>query len=110
MVVSTGQATLAAILADTASLDAKFDVNLSTRASEATLLSVDTKLTDGTQQTQITDADGGIVDVNTKGNRTGLSIEYPELLSMMSRISAQLEKIIQHIAIITDEDPEEPFS
>ena len=59
---------------------------------------------------QITDADGGIVDVNTEGNRTGLSIEYPELLSMVSRMSAQLEKILQHIAIITDEDPEEPLT
>jgi len=59
---------------------------------------------------QITDEDGGIVDVNTEGNRTGLSIEYPELLSMVSRMSAQLEKILQHIAIITDEDPEEPLT
>jgi hypothetical protein len=59
---------------------------------------------------QITDEDGGIVDVNTEGSRTALSIEYPELLSMVSRMSAQLEKILQHVAIITDEDPEEPFS
>ena len=59
---------------------------------------------------QITDEDGGIVDVNTEGNRTALSVEYPELLSMVSRMSAQLEKILQHIAIITDEDPEEPLT
>lgn len=59
---------------------------------------------------QITDAEGGIVDVNTDGSRTALAVAYPELIVMLSRISAQIEKILQHVAIITDEDPEEPLT
>ena len=56
---------------------------------------------------QITDEDGEIAGVVTSGNRPGLSIEYPELLRLLGRISAQLELMLRHMSIITDE--EEPL-
>ena len=59
---------------------------------------------------KIVDDDGSVASVTTDGSRTALAVAYPELLSMVSRMSAQLEKILQHIAIITDEDPEEPLT
>ena len=59
---------------------------------------------------KIVDDDGSVASVTTDGSRTALAVAYPELLVMISRISAQLEKMLQHISLITDEDPEEPFS
>jgi len=56
---------------------------------------------------QITDEDGEIAGVVTSGNRPGLSIEYPELLRLLGRISGQLELVLRHMSIITDE--EEPL-
>ena len=104
------ETTLAAVLADTSSLDSKFDVNLSTRASEATLSSVESNQTDGSQKTQVIGADGTTVDVNTDGTRTAIAVEYPEMIALLARMSAQLEKLLQHMAVITDESPEEPLA
>jgi len=104
------ETTLAAVLADTSSLDSKFDVNLSTRASEATLSSVESNQTNGSQKTQVIGADGTTVDVNTDGTRTAIAVEYPEMIALLARMSAQLEKLLQHMAVITDESPEEPLA
>ena len=104
------EATLSTVASDTTSLDSKFDVNLSTRASEATLSSVESNQTNGSQKTQVIGADGTTVDVNTDGTRTAIAVEYPEMIALLARMSAQLEKLLQHMAVITDESPEEPLA
>ena len=56
--------------------------------------------------TTISDTSGNIADVEVIGTRKALAIEYPELLSAVTRIEAALEKINAHLADITgDEDP-----
>ena len=127
------EATLASILADTASLDSKVDVNLSTRATEAT---VSTLLTEAEFTTRInvqgqqpmasstpvvlpsdqtsipvrvvTSSGDVTADIVTSGSRNAQSIEYPDALILLSKISQQLELVVKHLQIITDEE-EDPL-
>ena len=56
--------------------------------------------------TTISDTSGNIADVEVIGTRKALAIEYPELLSAVTRIEEALEKINAQLAEITgDEDP-----
>lgn len=56
--------------------------------------------------TTISDTSGNIADVEVIGTRKALAIEYPELLSAVTRIEDALEKINAQLAEITgDEDP-----
>lgn len=56
--------------------------------------------------TTISDKSGNIADVEVIGTRKALAIEYPELLSAVTRIEEALEKINAQLAEITgDEDP-----
>ena len=98
------ETTLAQILADTSSLDASIDVNLSTRASEATLANVEANQTNGLQKTQITNASGLDFPLNQAGNRVAVAVAYPEMLLLLDRISAQLERVLRHLAVVTDEE------
>ena len=56
--------------------------------------------------TTISDTSGNIADVEVIGTRKALAVEYPELLSAVTRIEEALEKINAQLAEITgDEDP-----
>ena len=56
--------------------------------------------------TTISDTSGNIADVEVIGTRKALAIEYPELLSVVTRIEEALEKINTQLAEITgEEDP-----
>lgn len=56
--------------------------------------------------TTISDTSGNIADVEVIGTRKALAIEYPELLSAVTRIEEALEKINAQLADITgEEDP-----
>ena len=54
----------------------------------------------------ISDTSGNIADVEVIGTRKALAVEYPELLSAITRIEEALEKMNAQLAEITgDEDP-----
>lgn len=54
----------------------------------------------------LTGADGQAIDVETMGTRAGLAVSYPELLTAVGRLAAQLETINRQLADITgQEDP-----
>ena len=56
--------------------------------------------------TTISYTSGNIADVEVIGTRKALAIEYPELLSAVTRIEEALEKINAQLADITgEEDP-----
>ncbi len=46
------------------------------------------------------------LDIETMGNREALAISYPEMLKVLERISSQLDTVLRHLAIVSDEsDP-----
>ncbi len=46
------------------------------------------------------------LDTETMGNREALAISYPEMLKVLERISSQLDTVLRHLAIVSDEsDP-----
>ena len=127
------ETTLASILADTASLDSKVDVNLSTRATEATVATLlteaefTTRINVQGQQTMagstpvvlpsdqtsipvrvVTSSGDVTADIVTSGSRNAQSIEYPDALILLSKIAQQLELVVKHLQVITDEE-EEPL-
>lgn len=54
----------------------------------------------------ITSADGVYVDVESMGTREAQAVSYPELLTAVGRLAAQLETINRQLADITgQEDP-----
>jgi len=75
------EATLVGIAVGIGSIDSDIDVSLSSRASELTLSSINTKLTDASQKTQIVDGVGSVIgstsnalDVNIKSSAITLEV------------------------------------
>lgn len=57
-------------------------------------------------ETTVSDGEGNTAGVEFTGNRIGLSVEYPELLTEVQKLNAKMDTVLLQLADITGEgDP-----
>lgn len=55
-------------------------------------------------ETTVSDGSGNIADIEFTGTRTGLSVEYPELLIEVRKLTSMMAVVLQQLADITGEE------